>query len=68
MEFRHVIHSLWRENKSPRDIYHYMQKNYGDASPSSSMVYYWVNQFDNGRENPGLGGRKSVKKLMKSKK
>ena len=49
--FRHVIHSLWRENKSPRDIYHHMQKTYGDASPSSSMVYYWVNQFDNGREN-----------------
>lgn len=72
VEFRSVFHFLWLENKNAKEIYTKMKETYGSNCPSQSMVYYWVNEFSNGRENvfdlPRSGGPKISEKTDDAKK
>ncbi|KAI6654403.1 hypothetical protein LOD99_799 [Oopsacas minuta] len=68
---RYIIWFLWKQNKSGSEILYEMEKVYGSKCPGKSMVYKWIDRFNDEHstvdDNQDLVVRKHVptKKISK---
>ena len=50
-EFKSVIHFCWLRKICAQEIHKQMQEAYKDKCCSIDMIYKWIREFNNGREN-----------------
>ncbi|KAI6652399.1 hypothetical protein LOD99_7413 [Oopsacas minuta] len=60
---RCIIWFLWKQNKSESEILYEIEKVYGNKCPGKSMVYKWIDRFNDGHstvdDNPRPGRPKT---------